>query len=425
MSLGVVAALRLLGLGNAGFGLLMAAAAAGALAGIPLSTLLVGRRRLAPWLAAGLITCGASVAAIGAFAAGVPAVVLMVAWGAGMAISDAAGQALLNRVVPAASIGPVTGFMESVKLLSEGGGALIAPLLVVTLGIQDALIGSGCVSVVLVVAAARTLSQIDARAVGRVDVVELVAGVPFFRRLRVDALEGVVAQLVPVVAPAGTPVVVQGVRDDARWYLVEQGELEVLLDGFLVNELARGDGFGELALMRDMPRAATVRARTEVSLLSLERAAFLAEVAGPDLDPAAGSAPTDFVTKDPAELLARTALLQGIGARALAMLVASAHMCEADAGVPIVVEGHVDDCYYVLISGRATVSVGAEHRRVLLPGDGFGEIAVLHRVPRSATIVAEEECTLLSVPGERLRAAARERGGVLGRLAIASGGVAD
>jgi hypothetical protein len=64
MSLGVVAALRLLGLGKAGFGFLMAAAA-GALAGIPLSALLVGRRRLAPWLAAGLATCGASIAVIG------------------------------------------------------------------------------------------------------------------------------------------------------------------------------------------------------------------------------------------------------------------------------------------------------------------------------------------------------------------------
>jgi hypothetical protein len=59
ISLGVVAALRLLGLGKAGFGILMAAAAAGVLVGIPASGLLVGRNRMAPWLAAGLIMCGA------------------------------------------------------------------------------------------------------------------------------------------------------------------------------------------------------------------------------------------------------------------------------------------------------------------------------------------------------------------------------
>jgi CRP-like cAMP-binding protein len=425
MSLGVVAALRLLGLGTAGFGLLMAAAAAGALAGIPLSALLVGRRRLAPWLAGGLLTCGVSVAAIGAIGAGGAAVALMIAWGIGMAISDAAGQALLNRVVPAVSIGSVTGLMESAKLLFEGGGALIAPLLVVTLGIREALIGSGFVAIILVAAGVRSFARIDARAVGRVDVLELLSGVPFFQRLRVAALEGVVAQLEPVTVLAGTTVIAEGVRDDAHWYLVERGELEVLIGGYLVNELARGDGFGELALMRDTPRTATVRARTDVALLSLERAAFLAEVAGSDLESRGGPELTDAGTEDPAELLGRIALLHGIGHGALEALARAALVCEAAAGATIIVEGHVDDRYYVLVSGRATVSVGAERRRVLLPGDGFGEIAVLHRVPRSATIVAEEECRLLSVPGDELRAAARERGGVLGRLAVASGRVAD
>jgi CRP-like cAMP-binding protein len=64
------------------------------------------------------------------------------------------------------------------------------------------------------------------------------------------------------------------------------------------------------------------------------------------------------------------------------------------------------------------VVIGTERHRQLLPGDGFGEIAVLHRVPRSATVLAEEACRLLTVPGEDLRAAARERGGLLGQLAV-------
>lgn len=425
MSLGVVAALRLLGLGKAGFGVLMAAGAAGALAGIPLSTLLVGRRRLMPWLAAGLVTCGASVAAIGAIAAGAPAVALMVTWGTGMAISDAAGQALLNRLVPAVSIGSVTGLMESGKLLFEGCGSMIGPLLVLTLGIRDALIASGLATILLVAAGATSFSRIDARGVGRVEIVELLARVPFFRRLRVDALEGVVAQLQPVAVAAGTAVTVQGTRDDARWYLVEQGELEVVLDGFLVNELARGDGFGELSLLRDTPRAATVRARTDSVLRSLERAAFLTEVAGSDLELNRSAEARDFETEDPAELLGRIGLLQGVGRRALEALAGAAQTCEAAAGAAIVIEGQIDDRYYVLVSGRATVIVGTEHRRVLFPGDGFGEIAVLHRVPRSASVIADEACRLLTVPGEEFRAAARERGGALGKLALAGGEVPD
>jgi CRP-like cAMP-binding protein len=419
ISLGVVAALRLLGLGQAGFGILMAAAAAGALVAIPISGLLVGRRRMAPWLAAGLIMCGAPIAAIGAIAAGVPAVALMVAWGIGMAISDAAGQALLFRVVPAVSIGSVTGFMESGKLLFEGSGSIVAPLLVATLGIRAALTGTGVAVIALVAAGIRSFERIDVRAVGRVEILELLAGAHFFPHMRVDALEGVVSQLAPVAAAAGTEVIAQGARDDARWYLVEQGELEVRIDGFLVNELARGDGFGELALLRDTPRSASVRARTDVRLLALDRAAFLSAVAGPDLALSGEVGLTDKRTGDFVEVLGRTPLLQGLERRTLRELARGAVVNEVAAEAAIVVEGEVDERYYVLLGGRAAVMVGGERRRVLLPGDGFGEIAALHKVPRSATVLADEKCRLLSISGDELRAAARERGGLLGELAEA------
>jgi CRP-like cAMP-binding protein len=418
ISLGVVAALRLLGLGKAGFGILMAAAAAGALAAIPLSPLLlVGRRRLAPWLAAGLLLCGAPILAVGVIAAGVPAVVLMVAWGIGMAISDAAGQALINRLIPATSIGPVTGFMESGKLLFEGSGSMVSPLLVATLGIREALIGAGTVVIVLVLAGARSFAHIDRRAVGRVEVLELLAGVRYFPRLRVDALEGVVAQLEQVEVPAGTAVIVRGAREDSHWYLVEQGEFEVEIDGFLVNELDRGDGFGELALLRDTPRSATVRARTDARLLSLERTAFMAAVAGPDIHLGGDVEGPDQETEDHVELLGRTMLLQGIGRRPLEELARAARERAVPAGELIIVEGHLDDCYCVLLKGHATVIVGSERRGALRPGDCFGEIAALHKVPRSASVLAEEACVVLSVPGEALRVAARERGGALGKLA--------
>jgi hypothetical protein len=141
----------------------------------------------------------------------------MVGWGSGMAISDASGQALLNRVVPAASIGPVTGFMESGKLLLEGGGSMVAPVLVATLGIRAALIAMGFLAIAVVGVGARRFARIDVRATGQVEVLELVANVPLFKSLRVDALEGVVAQLEPVAVSAGHEVITQGDPGDARW----------------------------------------------------------------------------------------------------------------------------------------------------------------------------------------------------------------
>jgi CRP-like cAMP-binding protein len=420
ISLGVVASLRLLGLGNAGFGLLMAAAGLGALAAIPLSGLLVGQRQLARWLGLGLLLCGAPIAAIGGAAAGAPAIVFMVGWGIGMAVSDVAAQAVLNRVVIPNSIGPVTGLMESGKLLFEGAACLVAPALVSTLGIRDALVGVGVAVAVVVFAGVSVFRRIDVRAVGRVDISHLLIGVPVFRRLRVDQLEAVIAQLRPLHLPAGEDVLSQGVDDHGGWYLVEQGRLEVLIDGFVVNELTRGDGFGELALLRDRPRAATVRTISDVRLLALERDVFLTTAGGGDVALSGSFDPHDVRSENRIELLARTPLLGGIARETLAQLAADAVVHELPAGVAIVTAGELDDEYHVLLNGRAAVIVGDERRVELLPGDGFGEIAVLHRVPRSATVLAEEDTTVLTIAGEDLRAAVATRSGRLGALAAAA-----
>ena len=94
-------------------------------------------------------------------------------------------------------------------------------------------------------------------------------------------------------------------------------------------------------------------------------------------------------------------------------------MRDVDAGTSIVTEGELDDSYYVLLSGRAVVVVGGQRRTELLPGDAFGEIAVLHRVPRSASVIAETNCGLLAVSGDDLRAAAATRSGLVGELVTA------
>jgi CRP-like cAMP-binding protein len=426
MSLGVVASITLLGLGKAGFGVLMAAAGAGALLAIPLSALLVGRRLLARWLAFALLACGVLVAAVGAAVAGAPAIVFMVGWGMAMAVSDVAGQAVLFRLVRPASIARVTGLTESAKLVFEGAASLLAPLAVVLFGIRGALLVAGGLVAVLVLAGARTFARIDARALGRTALLQLVAGVKLFKHVRVDQLESIVAQLERLVVPAGAEVTRQGVRDDGGWYLIDRGSMEVLIDGFEVNELTRGDSFGELALLRERPRAATVRALTEVELLTLERDAFLTAIAGGDVE-LSGALGSDAGAgdADPAELLGATALLSGLGRGQIAALAAAATQRALVAGETIVAEGERDDFYCVLLSGRARVSVAGEARTELLAGDGFGEIAVLHRVPRTATVTAIEDCRLLAVPGEALRAALATRGGLLGELAGPGGAATE
>jgi hypothetical protein len=264
ISLAVVASLRLLSLGSSGLGVLMAAAGVGALVAIFAAVLLVGNGRLANWFALGLLLCGLPIAAVGLAGSAAPAIVLMVVWGVGMSLSDVGAQTLLNRIVPAASIGRVTGAMESGKLVFEGFGSLIAPALLVGFGVRGALFAAGGVLPVAVLLGSRGLARIDDRAVGRVEILELLRRVPFFVPLRLDALEGVASRLQTELHPAGTEVVRQGEPDAHRWYLVDAGELVVEVDGFLVGELRRGDQFGERGLLRGVPRSATVRTVSDV-----------------------------------------------------------------------------------------------------------------------------------------------------------------
>jgi CRP-like cAMP-binding protein len=413
LALAVVASIRLLSLGRSGFGLLMAAAAVGALAAIVPTARLLGNRRLADWFALGLLLCGLPIAVTGAFTSASLAVLMMVAWGVGMSLSDVGAQTLLNRIIPGSAIGQVTGAMAGGKLMCEGLGSLIAAALVIGIGTRSAVLVVGAVLPLGVAIGYSAFARIDDRAVARIDVLELLRGVPFFAPLAVAALEGVAARLQSERHLAGTVIVRQGDLDASRWYLVRWGELTVEVEGFLVGDLGRGSQFGERGLLRGVARAATVRAVTDVELYGLERDDFITAVSGIALD---GQSLMDVHQLDPSTALARAPLLHSVEPTILNRLLERSRVQDVDAGTPIVTTGEVDDTYHVLLKGCAQVFVAGQLRQELFPGDAFGEIAVLHQVPRTATVTAREPSSILTVDGDAIRAAVRSRGGALARL---------
>jgi CRP-like cAMP-binding protein len=406
LPLATVVALEMMGLSESAVGALMAAAGVGTVAALPASRLLVGRHSLLAPLAVALALCGAPLLLIAAVPELIVVLGLLAVWGLGTAFADATANSLLFRLVTGREIARVVGSVESLKLGLDAVGALAAPVLVAAFGVRGAIVCAGLVPFILLAAEWRGLRRIDEVAGRRVKRIERLGRVPLFRALRVDALEQAAAALVPVEVPAGAEVVRQDDPHARRWFLVEEGTADVLVDGWHVTTLGPGSSFGEKALLRSVPRAATVRARTPLRLQALDRLAFLAAATGdpsgavPEPGPGLPEAPAE-----PAELLRVVPLLTGLEQRTLEELAARGQERTVPAGEDVVREGEPADRFYVLLEGKATVHSGRRLLRTLAPSDHFGEIALLHRIPRTATVRSETDVRLFSFDRQALLAA--------------------
>jgi MFS family permease len=273
----VVLAISVLDLGGSGAGYLNAAFGAGGVAGIAVTVSLVGRRRLLPPLVLGIVAWGAAFAVLAAWPSTIGALALLAAAGAGRSLLDVAGRTILQRTAPGDVLSRVFGVLEGLSMAGLAIGSLLTPALVSLAGARWAVAGIGTLLPLAVLLAMRRLVEIDRRAPVPVVEIALLRSLPLFAPLGAPALEGLAQALVEVEAPAGTAVLREGEPGD-RFYVVADGELDVTAGGRELRRLGRGEGFGELALLRDVPRTATVTARTGSRLYALDKASFLAGV---------------------------------------------------------------------------------------------------------------------------------------------------
>jgi CRP-like cAMP-binding protein len=404
-ALAVVVALRLFHLGSSGVGVLQASAGVGAVLAIPITTKLIGRQRLGIPCALAFIAAGLAVSAVGVFDLGETVALVIVGWGAAMAVADATSLSLLHRLLHSDTLSRVVGVMEALKLASEGVGALLAPALVALFGLRTALVVAGAPLPLIVLAGLGQIRRSDLAASGRSRLVRLLHGVRVLRSIDMPSLEDIAARVVRMPVAGGTDVMRQGDVGDL-FYVIESGDVEVLVGGYPVAHLGPGSGFGERALLRDSPRTATVRALTDLDLWSLGRDDFLAAITGqrPDeADEAAGPLrpyDTDVLARPLAEVLGDLSQLAGVSRARLEELAGTTSIERWDAGVEVIHEGDPADSVYVLLAGRAEVTLAGERTAQLHPGDSFGEIAVLHGTPRTATVVALEPLTTCRIPAE-------------------------
>ena len=276
----VVMAIDLLDLGEGGVGYLNASIGIGAFLGAVAALGLTGARRLSPAFLGGLMVTGLPLVAAGLWDEVGVALVALALIGLGNAFVDVAGLTLVQRTVPDDVLARVFGVIQMLWLASMGIGAAIAPVLIAWLGVDAALVVAGLFLPALVVAFGATVARIDKAAEApQTDELRVLVSVPIFAPLPGGSLEHLASRLVPLRLDAGSVIVREGDPGD-RFYIVAEGELEVSQDGTPVGKLGAGDYFGEIALLRDTSRTATVTARTDTVLYALDREDFLAAVTG-------------------------------------------------------------------------------------------------------------------------------------------------
>jgi MFS family permease len=275
----VVAAVELLGLGTGGVGFLNSAIGVGGLVGVAVTFALVGRRRLAADFGAGIAIWGLALVLVGLWPEPALALLFLGLLGVGNTLVDVAGVTLTQRAVAEEVLARVFGALESLLVGTLALGALSAPVLIDAFGIRTSLVATGVLLPVFAAVAWRRLRSIDRLAAAPEREVALLRGIPIFAPLPAVTLEQLALTLEPVRLPAGADVFRQGERGD-RFYVVADGEVEISVDGAVTSTVGPGGSFGEVALLRDLPRTAAVRTTRDSELLALDRDVFIAAVTG-------------------------------------------------------------------------------------------------------------------------------------------------
>ncbi len=275
----VITVLELLGIGEGSVGWINAVWATGALVAGAVLAVLHDRGHLAAGLTIGCLILGGGFALPGAWPVVAAAFASYFLLGFGFAFVEVAVRTLLQRIGSDETLARVIGFLETSRLTAYAAGSIAAPALVALLGVRGALLVLGSLLPVLVLLRWRALREFEIGAPVSERDFGLLRESAIFAPLSVDSLEGLCRGVVEVDADPGQELVTQG-EPGERFYLIATGEVEVIEDGIFKRRMGPGSGFGEIALLREVPRTATVRATRATHLIAIDSGSFLDAVTG-------------------------------------------------------------------------------------------------------------------------------------------------
>ena len=275
---GVAIALDLTDLGPSGLGYLDSTLGIGALVGGLLTVALATRHRLASDFGWGVVFWAVPLLLIAVWPVAAAAFIAMAVIGAANPVVDVNASTILQRLAPDEVLGRVFGALESALISTMALGSLVMPLLIAWVGLRWGLVILSVPIAAVGLLAMPRLRRLDG-SVSEPEGVELLYGVPLFQPLRRPMVEQLASRLERVTVAAGEVVVREGDVGDL-FYVIESGALDASHDGRVLSHMTTGDHFGEIALLRDVPRTATVVATEDSELQTIQREDFLAALTG-------------------------------------------------------------------------------------------------------------------------------------------------
>ena len=275
----VVLAIKVLGLGSSAAGYLAASFGAGAMLGAVVALSLVGRPRVAGTLLAAAFAWGAALVTVGIWPRVGVAFTMFAAGGATHTVLDVSGRTLLHRAVPPALHGRVFGVLEGLTMAGLACGSILVPLLTGLIDTEAALVFAGGLMIVVPALGTAALRSFERSAPSYREEIALLRRSSLFAMLGPPVLADLARALARIELEDGHTLIAEGELGD-HFYLLADGRLEVSIAGETVRSVVPGDGVGEIALLRDGVRTATVTAEEPSTVYALARAPFLEAVTG-------------------------------------------------------------------------------------------------------------------------------------------------
>lgn len=274
----IVMAVEILGTGPEGVGYLDSMLGVGAIIGGFTAIARASRRKLAQDMTYGVLLWSLPLLLVTAWPSPVAAFAAVAILGFGNPLVDVNMETIIQRIVPDEVMGRVFGALEACLISTMALGAAVMPVLVSWLGLRPALAGVGLGVAAVALVGLPRMRSLDRR-LRRPAGLDLLEAIPMFAPLTPGVLESLANSLGRVSAAAGEVVLQEGADSD-RFYVIESGLVEVTQEGAVLRREGPGEFFGEIGLLRDVPRTATVTAEEDTEMLVLERDDFLAAVTG-------------------------------------------------------------------------------------------------------------------------------------------------